>query len=120
VRGAIIDAGADGEAEWYRHQAHHRRHGAAFVAAQAPHLAHGMAQQANDVCHRTNPSCYGERVPKQLPKPPARNASRRALWQVLCREIPKDDVKLLSDETLLGDAAFCENADQILGCLLTI
>jgi hypothetical protein len=35
--------------------------------------------------------------------------TRRAFHELFCRQIPKDDVKLLSEELLLHSAAFFES-----------
>jgi len=55
-----------------------------------------------------------------LPKPPApKREPARALTDVLPQS-PKDHVKILSDEPLLGDAEFSENSELTFDDALTI
>ena len=80
VGGAVIDAGADGEHDRYRCQAHHHGHGAAFVAAKALHVAPHMAphlapyltdcvtEKAKDVCHLEAPKLLRDPSPQTIAK----------------------------------------------------
>jgi len=65
------------------------------------------------------PSCYGNAFPSGCRNRRRETQPGAPFSPLFCRQIPKDGVKPLNDESFLGSVAFFESADQMPDCLLT-